>query len=72
MTLRSGETGTRAESPFAPLYRRARADLLSVPVTDREVETTEGPTHLLTAGDPDAPPLLLLQGANVTNPVTLS
>jgi pimeloyl-ACP methyl ester carboxylesterase len=60
------------DSPFAPLYRRARTDLLSVPVADRDVETTAGPTHLLSAGDPEAPPLLLLQGANVTNPVTLS
>ncbi|MFC7229180.1 alpha/beta hydrolase [Salinirubellus salinus] len=59
-------------SPFASLYRQARADLLTVPVTDREVATPDGTTHLLTAGDPDAPPLLLLQGANVTNPVTLS
>jgi pimeloyl-ACP methyl ester carboxylesterase len=63
---------TAAESPFASLYNRARAELLSVPVTDREVTTTAGRTHLLTAGAPDAPPLLLLQGANVTNPVTLS
>ncbi|WP_276258776.1 alpha/beta fold hydrolase [Haloglomus litoreum] len=72
MTLRSRGTDVHAESPFASLYRRARTDLLSVPVTDREVETTDGSTHLLTAGDPDASPLLLLQGANVTNPVTLS
>jgi pimeloyl-ACP methyl ester carboxylesterase len=72
MTARTGGAAAATESPFAPLYRRARADLLSVPVTDREIETTAGATHLLTAGDPEAPPLLLLQGANVTNPVTLS
>lgn len=60
------------ESPFAPLYRQARADLLSVPVADHEVETITKQTHLLTPGDPEAPPLLLLQGANVTKLVTLS
>lgn len=71
-TSRSRPAAIGDASPFAPLYRRARVDLLTVPVTDHEVETPDGPTHLLTVGDPDAPPLLLLQGANVTNPVTLS
>lgn len=62
----------RSTSPFASLYRRARETLLTVPVGDREIETADGPVHLLTAGDPASPPLVVLQGANVTNPVTLS
>lgn len=71
MTYRSGGTADTPGSPFAPLYRQARADLLSAPVADQRVETTVGTNHLVTVGDPDAPPLLLLQGTDVTN-LTLS
>ena len=59
-------------SPFAVLYDRAVESLLEVSVADAWLETTAGPTHLLTAGDVSATPVLVFQGGNVTNPVTLS
>lgn len=58
--------------PFDALYDRAVADLLDVPVEETWVETRAGRTHVLLAGDPDAPPVCVLQGGNVTNPVTLA
>jgi pimeloyl-ACP methyl ester carboxylesterase len=58
--------------PFASLYSRARNELLAVPTDDTTVRTRVGPTHVLTAGDADAPPLVVFQGGNVTNPVTLA
>ena len=60
------------DGPFDALYDRAVAELLDVPVEEEWVETRAGRTHVLLAGDPDAPPVLVLQGGNVTNPVTLS
>lgn len=59
-------------SPFAGLYGRAVESLLDVPVTDEWVDSEAGRTHLLAAGDPSAPPVVVFQGGNVTNPVTLS
>ena len=41
-------------------------------VTDEWVDTGAGRTHVLTAGDPVAPPVVVLQGSNITNPVTLA
>ena len=61
-----------AESPFAELYDRAVESLLDVDVSDAWVDTRAGRTHLLTAGDPDAQPVVLFQGSTLTNPVTLS
>jgi pimeloyl-ACP methyl ester carboxylesterase len=58
--------------PFDALYDRAVTELLDVPVDEAWVETRAGRTHVLLAGDPGAPPVLVLQGGNVTNPVTLS
>jgi pimeloyl-ACP methyl ester carboxylesterase len=67
------EPGTPAEaSPFASLYDRAVESLLNVPVVDEWVDTKAGQTHLLTAGDVSAPPVIVFQGGNVTNPVTLA
>ena len=60
------------DGSFDTLYDRAVAELLDVPVDEAWVETRAGRTHVLLAGDPDAPPVLVLQGGNVTNPVTLS
>lgn len=59
-------------SPFEDLYDRAVRTLLNVSVTDTWVETSAGQTHVLTAGDPTAPPILVFQGGNVTNPVTVA
>lgn len=60
------------ESPFSALYDRGVETLLDISITEEWVETDDGHTHLLTAGDPSAPPLVVFQGANVTNPVTLA
>ncbi len=38
-------------------------DALPMAVSDREVETSAGRTHVLVAGPPDAPPLVCLHGA---------
>ena len=65
-------SGGPASSPFAELYTRAVDSLLDIQVEDRRIETASGQTHLLTAGDPAAPPVVVLQGGNITNPVTLS
>ena len=59
-------------SRFEGLYDDATSALLDIPVTDRWVETSEGRTHVLTAGDATAPPVVVFQGGNVTNPVTLA
>ncbi len=59
-------------SPFADLYDRAVEELLEVAVTEAWTDTSAGRTHVLTAGDPASPPVLILQGGNVTNPVTLA
>lgn len=37
----------------------------TVPITRHFIETSSGVTHVLTAGDPAAPPLVLLHGINV-------
>ncbi|OYR44138.1 hypothetical protein DJ75_10815 [Halorubrum sp. Eb13] len=59
-------------SRFGDLYDDAISVLLDVPVTDRWIETRTGRTHVLTAGDATAPPVVVFQGGNVTNPVTLA
>ena len=61
-----------ADGPFVELYDRAVESLLDVDVSDAWVDTGAGRTHLLTAGDPDARPVVLFQGSTLTNPVTLS
>lgn len=57
---------------FDALYERAVAELLDVPIDETWVGTRIGRTHVLLAGDPEAPPVLVLQGGNVTNPITLA
>jgi pimeloyl-ACP methyl ester carboxylesterase len=60
-----------AEGVAAALYARTRR-ALPFPTDERTIDTRLGPTHLLTAGPADAPPLLMLQGGNVVNPITLA
>jgi len=67
---RAGDGATAG--PFAALYDRAVESLLDVPVADEWVDTGVGRTHVLTAGDPDAPPAVVFQGSNITAPVTLA
>lgn len=57
---------------FAAFYGRAVDRLLDVPVRERWLDTASGTVHLLTAGDPTAPPVLVFQGGNVTTPITLA
>ena len=57
---------------FAAFYDRAIDRLVDIPVRERWLDTPSGTTHLLTAGDPTAPPVVVFQGGNVTTPVTLS
>lgn len=52
------------------LYDAAVARL-GFPTHSRTVGTRFGQTHLLVAGPEDAPPLVLFQGGNVVNPLTL-
>jgi pimeloyl-ACP methyl ester carboxylesterase len=68
-TLTPSTTGS---TRFDDLYDRAVADLLDVPVDETWVETRYGETHVLLAGEAGAPPVLLFQGGNVTNPITLA
>ena len=62
----------RGSSAFAALYDRAVDDLLDGAVDETWVETGAGRTHVLTVGDPAAPPVVVFQGGNVTAPVTLA
>lgn len=73
-TADSVDGGARSAgvSRFGELYENAISVLLKEAITDHWVETRAGRTHLLTAGDPTAPPVMIFQGGNVTNPVTLA
>lgn len=59
-------------TPFIDLYDRAVDSLLDVPVDEKWIDTEDGRTHLLTAGDPSNLPVVVFQGGNITNPVTLA
>ncbi|ELZ00838.1 alpha/beta hydrolase [Natrialba asiatica DSM 12278] len=50
----------------------AAADRLGVDIDERRVETRHGSTHLLVAGPPDGPPVIVFHGSNATNPMTLA
>lgn len=65
-------TNTNAESAFSDLYDRAVGSLLDIPTSDEWIDTRDGRTHFLAAGDPSAPPLIVFQGGNITTPVTLA
>lgn len=59
-----------AEVAVRRLYERTR---LALPFATGEqvVDTTLGPTHVLTAGRSDGRTVVFLQGGNVVNPITL-
>jgi pimeloyl-ACP methyl ester carboxylesterase len=67
-----GSARSTGASQYAELYEAAISDLLDESITDHWVETRTGRTHVLTAGDPTTPPVVVFQGGNVTNPVTLA
>ncbi len=58
-----------AERRIKQQYRRM-VDELGASVSRRWVETPTGVTHMLTAGDTDAPPLVIFHGGNSINPIT--
>ena len=60
-----------AEAAVHRLYDVARARL-PFGTESRFVATRFGATHLLLAGPGDGPPVLILQGGNVVNPLTLA
>jgi len=56
--------GERAQ--FTAAYDAVMRDW-PVPFTERTVDTAFGQTHLVACGDPSAPPVVLLHGANATS-----
>lgn len=64
--------GRSNSGPFTDLYDRATESLLDVPIEGQWIDTEAGRTHMLTAGNPSKPPVVVLQGGNITTPVTLS
>jgi hypothetical protein len=59
-------------SRFGNFYDDAISVLFDVHITDRWIKTRAGRTHVPTAGDATAPPVVVFEGGNVTNPVTLA
>jgi len=57
---------------FAALYDNAVESLLDIPTESGSLQTAAGNTHVLTAGDPANPPVVIFQGGNVTTPITLA
>lgn len=70
--IRRSTGGGPVTTPFSDLYDRAIESLLDVPVDQTWIDTADHRTHLLTAGDPSNPAVVVFQGGNITNPVTLA
>ena len=60
-----------ARHEIETLYDRAR-ERLPFPTTERMVSTRFGDAHILQAGPEDGPPVVVFQGGNVVNPLTLA
>lgn len=60
-----------AREQIHALYDRAR-EALPFATTSRSVPTRFGEAHMLEAGPPDGPPVVVFQGGNVVNPLTLA
>jgi pimeloyl-ACP methyl ester carboxylesterase len=60
--FRSGD----ARAAYLELYDAALATSI-IPVTESDIETSFGPTHLLHAGDPSKPPLVALHGSSISS-----
>ncbi|TVR64353.1 MAG: alpha/beta fold hydrolase [Gemmatimonadales bacterium] len=67
MTVYRSEEGRRV---LLSLYEEVLARIPG-DVERRRIPTDVGSTHVLVAGPPDAPPVVVLQGGNFPNPVTL-
>lgn len=61
----------RGREALQSVYADA-VDRLDVDVTTRTVDTSFGSTHVLLAGPVDGEPVVVFQGGNSTNPLTLS
>jgi len=59
------------EAELRELYAEA-TNALGVLVESRSVETPYGTTHVLVAGEPDAPPAVVFHGGNFLNPYSLA
>ena len=55
-----------ARAAYFQLYDAALATS-TIPVTESEIETSFGRTHVLHAGDPSKPPLVALHGSSVSS-----
>src|ERR1700752_2562375 len=55
-----------ARAAYCQLYDAALATS-TVPVTESDIETSFGRTHVLNAGDPSAPPLVALHGSSISS-----
>lgn len=55
-----------AHAAYCQLYDAALA-VSTIPVTESDIETSFGRTHLLHAGDPSKPPLVALHGAAISS-----
>src|SRR5687768_10832933 len=60
--IMSGMKAARTDSAIMRVYDGIMADW-TIPYESRIVNTCAGKTHLILAGDKDAPPLLMLHGA---------
>ena len=58
------------ETEIHTIYDRQLARL-DLPYESRMLDTRYGETHVLALGPQDAPPVMMLQGGNTTNPLTL-
>ncbi len=55
-----------ARAAYCQLYDAAVA-ASTMPVTESDIETSFGRTHVLTAGDPSKPPLVAMHGINISS-----
>lgn len=68
MSIYRSTAGKRA---LEAVYADA-VDRLGLDVEDRRIDTRHGETHVLEAGAEGGPPILVFQGGNATNPMTLA
>src|SRR5687768_8232701 len=59
MARASGFRSTAAREEYSQIYQRA-VDQSVVALDERDIDTSYGSTHVLTAGDPAKPPLVAL------------
>ena len=55
-----------ARAAYCQLYDAALATS-PIPLTESDIETSFGRTHVLNAGDPSKPPLVALHGSSISS-----